>query len=273
MNKSLMKKLLEGCLALSIVVLTQPAWAQVQKPTETLELKSADLKDASVFVLQKRTYSKRNRFEITPVVVASLQPTFVGSVGAGVSVAYHIRETFAVEILSTIPGLYHGYYSDFVIDLQAFEGLTPDAVDLKQVSYWSALSLQFSALYGKFDVYGQKWDYDLYISGGFGYAQTLETCGLQERDCEEAEGLQRGLRSPITTTDRNKFALSMAIGMRFFFADWGGLRLEVRNLAYSDRRTEFLNGLDASQGTSLSSSTSTDIRNTPLVIAGIGFLL
>ena len=58
--------------------------------------------DESIYVVQKRAYSKKGKFEITPFVFTAMNPKFVGYIGGGFSFAYHLRENFAVEFSTSI---------------------------------------------------------------------------------------------------------------------------------------------------------------------------
>jgi len=136
-------------------------------------------------------------------------------------------------------------------------------VDLKQMGYWGTLNAQFSALYGKMELYDYLVDYDFYVAGGFGLVTTLETCVLDKSDpsCVDKDyGIGRGIRAPEASSDRYKIAGSLGGGLRFFFRDWLGLRIEVRDLSYPERAE------DAGEVT-------TDIRNHVLFMVGASFLL
>ena len=131
--------------------------------------------DESVYVVQERAYLKRGYLEVTPIFYTSLNGKFVGYTGAAVAVAYHLRENFALELTSSIPGLFFATFSDLSWELYDYAQLGPPAVDLKQMSYFGALSLQFSALYGKLSLYNLLLDYDFYVSGrGWGRAPTRD---------------------------------------------------------------------------------------------------
>ena len=97
--------------------------------------------------------TKKNGFEITPYFVTAMNPKFVGYLGAGLSLAYHVRENFAVEFTTSIPYAFIPFYSALVIDVRQYENLSPQDVDLKQMDYFGALSAQFSAFYGKLEFY------------------------------------------------------------------------------------------------------------------------
>ena len=57
--------------------------------------------DESIYVAQRRAFTKKNGFEITPYFVTAMNPKFVGYLGAGLSLAYHLRENFAIEFTSS----------------------------------------------------------------------------------------------------------------------------------------------------------------------------
>ena len=179
---------------------------------------------------------------------------------AGFSGAYHLRENFALEFTVGLP-VYHDY-SGLVYDVYEYESLTPEVVDLKFMKWFASANLQFSALYGKFTSYGYLIDYDFYISGGYGLTETLDSCPNAGRDeCSEAVGgSHRGTKAPDDFNDRFKIAANIAGGARFFFSDRLGLKVEVRDVVYSDRALE-------------SGEVTTDIRNNVLFFLGLSFLL
>lgn len=244
------------------------AAAEASAPAEAGEASAASpaavvhAADESVYVVQRRAYSKKGMVELTPMLYTSLNNKFVGHAGPGVSLAYHMRENLAVELTSSLPYTMYAFYSGMVFELYDKETLTPEVVDLKQMRYFGALSLQFSALYGKFEFYDHLLDYDFYATAGFGLTTTVETCappgqgGCGEDDFE----IGRGLRAPEMASDRYKFSGNLGGGLRVFFADWIGLRVEVRDIVYSDKAAE-------------ANLVTTDIRNNVLLMLGVSFLI
>ena len=144
--------------------------------------------DESIYVVQKRAYSKKGKFEITPFIFTAMNPKFVGYVGGGFSLAYHLRENFSIELSTSIPYAIAPFYSALVYEVYTYETLTPEEVDLKQMTYFGALSAQFSALYGKFELYGILLDYDLYLTAGFGLTTTVEPCVPNTNECGQRIG-------------------------------------------------------------------------------------
>jgi outer membrane beta-barrel protein len=218
-------------------------------------------KDESIYVVQERSYSKSGKFELTPMFFTALNPKFVGYLGAAVAGAYHLRENLAIEVLSSIPYGMYTYYSNLVAEVYNYEGLTPEDVDLKRMTYFGGASLQFSAVYGKVRFYDWLMDYDFYVSAGFGYARTLETCN-PERDegCSDKKEIGRGFMAPREAIDRHKLAGNLGGGARFFFADALGVRFEVRDVTYADRAR-------------VNNTTSTDIRNNLLFFLGLSLMI
>jgi outer membrane beta-barrel protein len=217
--------------------------------------------DESVYVVQPRAYSKSGRLEVTSAFYTSLSNRFVGYLGPGISVAWHVRENFAIELNSSIPGVIRRYYSDLVYETLALK-LEPIAVDLKQMTWFAALSLQFSTLYGKLDLYGHLVDYDFYVAGGAGAATTVEICEpAGQNGCSDPRGgLLYGERTPSSQADAVKLLGSLAGGMRVFFTENLGLRFELRDLVFADRTVH-------------NQAVTTDIRNNVFLYLGATLLL
>jgi outer membrane beta-barrel protein len=222
--------------------------------------------DESIHVAQRRAFTKKNGFEITPYFVTAMNPKFVGYLGAGLSLAYHVRENFAVEFTTSIPYAFVPFYSALVIDVRQYENLSPQDVDLKQMDYFGALSAQFSAFYGKLEFYDNLLDYDFYVTVGAGLSTTLKTCALAAgntttQECTnttQVPGL--GTRRPDEGVDSYKVAGHVGGGFRFFFSEMFGLRVEIRDIVYADRDQE-------------TTQPTTDIRNNMLIFMGASILL
>ncbi len=241
----------------------QPASGPTGTPSEELR---AGHEDESIYVVQRRAYSKSGALELNLSFFTSLNNKFVGHLGAGLSAAYHVRENFAVEVTTSVPLLFWSFYSGLVYEVHNLN-LAPEMVDLKQMSYFGAVSLQYSALYGKLNFWDKLIDYDFYVTAGTGVVKTLETCvpsrnQAGDPDCSEEpiEGLGVGLKTPADTADAWKIAGNLGGGMRVFVSDRVGMRIEVRDIVYADRASE--PGLVTS-----------DIRNNVILFLGASFLL
>ena len=119
--------------------------ADAPEPEENLEDASAAERfeageDESIYIVQRRAYSKMGNFEVTPIFYTKINPKWVGYGGAALSVAYHLRENFSVELMASLYNL--AFYSALPIDVFRHEDLTPEEVDLKQL----AVERSFAAL-------------------------------------------------------------------------------------------------------------------------------
>ena len=219
--------------------------------------------DRSIYVVQERAYSKSKAVEITPFFFTKINPKFVGYVGGGISAAYHFKENFGLEFLSAIPGpFFNAFYSNLVTEVFQYESLTPEEVDLKRMTYFGALSLNFSALYGKWDLYGLLLDYDFYAHAGIGLVTLKETCAPPNTgNCGPAlASTGRGLRAPDLGRDRFKITGNLGFGLRVYFLRFLGFRIELRDIVYADRDVE-------------AGQTTSDIRNELMVFLGASFLI
>ena len=177
-----------------------------------------------------------------------------------------LQENLAVEIAGSI--FNSGFYSDLATELLDFEQLAPQEVDLKQMEHFAAISLQYSALYGKLNFYDVAIDYDVYVTGGFGFVTTLETCDViadAAAGCTGGEHLPgRSLWRPADFSDGFKIAGNLGLGLRAYFYDFLGVRFEVRDIVYSDRKV----GSQSAPG-----SVTTDIRNNLMLFLGASVML
>lgn len=236
-----------------------------EEALEEAERRLARADDESVYVVQRRAYSKRGKFELTPMVFQRLNFKFSSYTGLALSLGYHFRENLAIEVVSSVPvpGLFFSSYSNLVTELFDQENLQPEAVDLKQLSYFAGASLNFSALYGKFNIYGELIDYDFYALAGFGVTQTRERCAPAQ-DGEACDPFQDrndiGTRPPEDSSDEFRISGHLGGGLRLFFRDWIGLRVELRDIVYADRAAE-------------ANIVTTDVTNNLFVFAGASFLL
>ncbi len=223
-------------------------------------------KDESIYVVQERAYSKRGKFEISPIFMAKTNTRFTGFVGPSLSLAYHIRENFALELAG---GWAWNYYSSLVEELNRFENLAPTMADLKQMTWYTTFGFQWSPFYGKLRlVPGVLGDFDFYVGAGMGIAETKEPCLTSKSgvstckvvDKKSPERFSFGIQTPENKADRFKLAGDFSIGMRIFFKNWLGVRIELRDIVYADKVDNL-------------GETTTKINNNLAVFLGLSFLL
>jgi outer membrane beta-barrel protein len=185
--------------------------------------------EETVFVVQGKRFLSQGRFELTPQIAQSVNDQFTSHTGVLVSGLYHLKENVAVEATVGVFGWWDqggtgprlgGRDTDLTVELRQKEQLAPERVKLYQFPFIAAGNLQWSPLYGKVNVsdlvLGQ---FNLYLSVGAGVA------GLQLETLTPgpADKTFVPLASPIALTT------TFGGGLRFYFTDWLGVRVEVRD--------------------------------------------
>ncbi len=76
-----------------------------QKASDSeFQLARVPQKDESIYVTQKRAYTKKGHVEFTPMFGAVLNTRFVSTMGLYGSLAYHFKENFALEVTGGYSG-------------------------------------------------------------------------------------------------------------------------------------------------------------------------
>ncbi len=188
--------------------------------------------EETVFVVQGKRFLTQGRFELTPQIALSVNDQFTSHTGVMVSGLYHLKENVAIEATAGAffwwdePGKSNprlgGRDTDLTVELRQKEALAPERVKLYQFPYLFAGNLQWSPLYGKVNVQdvvlGQ---FNLYLSVGVGVAglqlETVTISPTPNKTFVELKG------PPVA------LATTFGGGLRFYFTDWLGVRVEVRD--------------------------------------------
>lgn len=179
-------------------------------------------------------FAKSGRFEMTPLVFTSLSGQYVNYAGAAASLAYHFSELLGVELNASIPGLMFPAYTELVREVYDYESLGAEDINLKQMDFMGTLNVQVAPLTGRADLYSLALAYHLYVVAGVGMVRTLEPCALRSSECSEDVGIGQGLRRPEDGTKANRIAGNFGFGLRLALARVVGVRLELRDLVFSD---------------------------------------
>lgn len=192
--------------------------------------KAVEVREDRIKSVQRKDFLKRQRWELTPTLALSLNDAFYQKMGGGAAVAFHPADSLGLEVQGIFVGTVQ---TDMVGFFQQANQALPKVSNL---SYWIMGNLLWSPLYGKLSfVTDDIVHFDAYLIAGFGMAKT-----------------ETGL----------KFATNFGIGLRYFLTSWLVLKIEVRDLFY----TEIFH-LDV-QGTDFS-----DIQNHVMFSAGVSFFL
>jgi outer membrane beta-barrel protein len=223
--------------------------------------------EETIFVVQGKRFLSQGRFELTPQIAQSVNDQFTSHTGVLVSGLYHLKENVAVEATVGAFGWWDqggssprlgGRDTDLTIELRQKEQLAPERVKLYQFPFVAAGNLQWSPLYGKVNVsdlvLGQ---FNLYLSVGAGVA------GLQ------LETLTPGPADKTFVTLNSPIALTTTFGggLRFYFTDWLGVRVEVRD--YVMPLSVFQSGENAVKD---ADAPTFDVTNLVLTQLGVSFV-
>lgn len=225
--------------ALSVFVASAPA-AKAQEPGEkagekkaekaTTQKKSVEVREDRIKSIQRKAFLKRSRWELTPLVCLSLNDAFYQKIGGGASIAYHLADSLGIEFQAVYVGTIQ---TDMVGYFQQANEALPKVSELR---YYLMGNILWSPIYGKLSLFTDEIvHFDAYLIGGFGLAST-ET--------------------------GSKLASNIGLGLRYFVTSWLVIKLEVRDLIYTEtlkldvQRTEF-----------------SDIQNHVMIGAGVSFFL
>ncbi|RLB56897.1 MAG: hypothetical protein DRI34_08480 [Deltaproteobacteria bacterium] len=189
-----------------------------------------EVRQDRIKAIQRKPFIKKGRWDLSPLFVLSLNDAFYQKMGGGASIAYHVADSLGIELHAAFVGTIQ---TDMVTFFQQANQALPK---VSQLRYYMTLNAQWSPLYGKLSVFTDEIvHFDAYLVGGFGIAQT-----------------ETGV----------KFASNVGLGLRYFLASWLVLKVEVRDLIYTEKlrldvqRTDF-----------------TDVQNHVMLAAGVSFFL
>ncbi|MBM4280926.1 MAG: outer membrane beta-barrel domain-containing protein [Deltaproteobacteria bacterium] len=230
--------------------------------------------EETIYVVQGKRFLARGHFEVTPQFVWSVNDSFSAHTGMMISGLYHLKENVALELNAGVfswwdePGVSQprlgGRDTAMTTELRQKENLAPERVKRYQFPYVVAADLQWSPLYGKVDfhelVLGQ---FNLYLSVGAGIVglqlETL-TAGGPDKTFVELNG-PFGALPPVALTT------SFGGGLRFYFTEWLGARVEVRD--YVTPLSVFQSGENAVADADVPSF---DVTNTVLAQVGVSIV-
>jgi outer membrane beta-barrel protein len=194
------------------------------------EKKAVEVQQDRIKSVQRIAYLKKGRWEFTPMVSVSLNDAFYQKMGGGGSLTYHIADSLALE--------FHGVYVGTIqTDMVGYFQQANEALpQVSRLQYYLMGSFQWSPIYGKLSLFTDEIiHFDAYILGGFGMAYT-----------------EKG----------SKLASNIGIGLRYYMNSWMMIKLEVRDLIY----TETLN-------LNIESTEFSDVQNHLMLNIGISFVL
>ena len=229
----------------------------------------------TIYAVQRKAYLIDKAFEITPMGSFGFTDRFVTTFAAALSVSWHVAENFALELSG---GYMFPQESALTTEILDEGKLTPEIAKLTQMLWVASLGLQWSPIYGKLQVFGTSLGtFQFYLGAGGGVGQTRVQCtpgmdldpnrGFEPPKCPAPEGEVTGdepvfVYEPATT----RFMGHLSGGFRFYFANWIGLKLEVKDYLFVSR-------VFRPQTTEPTQRFTDAVRNNIFLQVGVSFLL
>ncbi len=212
----------------------EPAAAAAADPADEPAAPERPASQETVYVVQGKAFLVAGSFELAPLLVQTMNDVFTSHSGVLVSGLYHLKENVAFEVAAGGFGWWDaggprlgGRDSEMTIELIEKEGLTsPEKVKFFQFPWLLGGAAQWSPVYGKVSVQdivlGQ---FNIYLSVG------AAVLGLQLPTELRVGEVPTYIELPGTLGVLPAMALATSFGggLRFYFTEWLGVRLEVRD--------------------------------------------
>jgi outer membrane beta-barrel protein len=189
---------------------------------------------------------RSHRFEITPTFEASLAAYFKHTLAGGLKLEYHITDSLSVGGMVFFgTGINTGLMSQIVDSLGPDEKAdqTPSqsqALDhVNTIPVHGGLGVTFTPWFGKLGLFGRAFlSYDIYVSGGFGFAQTSNkfSGGDDETMCEHCSDASQQ-NDPNNDGPHNAGfnpGVQFGGGLHVYFSGFAGLDVYIRDYMFTD---------------------------------------
>jgi outer membrane beta-barrel protein len=218
-----------------------------------------DPRDETIFAIQKKGRYIANRWELSLMGARSINDKFTTHVGGLVNGIYHFAETMSVEIQA---GMLQGGYTGTTTELLELKSLTPPGADYALMSWYVGTDVQWAPIYGKFRLAGKLLGhFDIYMGVGVGLTQS-KIKQISKTTNEVGEN---------SINLSKKIVSNLGGGLRFYFTDRFGVRVEVRDYIVAHGVPDEYNDTDELEvGGKVQNSV--DIANTLLFQVGPSFV-
>jgi len=193
---------------------------------------------------------RANRFEITPTFEASLAAYFKHTLAGGLKIEYHLTDALSIGVLAFFgTGINTGLMDQIVDSLPPDpEAVTPSKTQalehVNKIPVHGGAGLTFTPWFGKMGVFSRAFlSYDIYISGGFGFAQTKndytgdDAATKCDAKCEDPDPANRMFTDPRNDGPHNSGfqpGVQFGGGLHLYFSDFVGLDIYVRDYMFTD---------------------------------------
>ena len=279
-----------GVAAAALLLVGTPAWAQDDDgAAESAAVESDD--DASksnapfprisddqetIYAVQRKAYLIKNKWELTPTFGWLFNDRFVQTFSVGASITYHLAENFGIELYgAAMVPTESALTEEILLEYK----LTPEVAKLTQMLGTAGIGFQWSPIYGKVHLFDEYLgNFAVYIGAGLGAGFTRVRCtpgneldpnrGFDPATCPTQDEQVSALEvSEVYEPTSVKLMGSISGGIRFNFASFVGIKIEVRDYIFSARTFR-------PQTSDSSTQRFTDaIRNNLFAQIGVSFLL
>ncbi len=208
--------------------------------------------EETIYAVQRKAFLVNHKLELTPMIAASFTDSFVQTFAPAASVTYHFAENFGLELFGAYMFPSESSLTTEILDKYK---LTPEIAKLTQMLWAAGLGVQWSPIYGKLQLFGVSLgNFNFYVGAGGGVGQTRVQCtpGLA-LDPNRGFPIDPNANPPGPTcpmVDATNSSESQHIvyeparlepmgalsgGVRFYFSNRIGLKLEVKDWIFSTR--------------------------------------
>jgi len=215
--------------------------------------------EETIYAVQRKAYLVKNKFELTPMGAVSFTDRFVVNGGWAASVSYHLAENFGVEMYGAQLFPNESGLTDEILERGR---LTPEIAKLTQMRWGWGVGVQWSPIYGKIEIFDiSLGNLGFYLAAGIGAGQSRVQCTLTTPldpnvfgESRNTPGMPRlcgerddgTLPMPMTgdredafrifyEPNRTHFMATIGGGVRFYFSNLIGLKLEVKDWLFPAR--------------------------------------
>jgi outer membrane beta-barrel protein len=197
--------------------------------------------EETIYAVQRKAFLVNRRFEVSVMGAAAFADRFVNSVGPAASVTYHLAENFGIEAFGTFmfPDA-----SALTEELLNELRLTPEFAKLTQMLWAGGIGFEWSPIYGKVEIMGTSLgNFNFFLNVGAGIGQSRVPCTSGRLLDPQTFGEGARCASPPENEPRavvyepNQLHLVTRFGggVRFYFSNSWGLRLEITDYLFPSR--------------------------------------
>lgn len=197
---------------------------------------------------------RQRRLELTPTFEASVAANFKHTLSGGLKLEYHITDTFSIGALGFFgTGVNTGLLDQIVSSLPTGTDDEQRAPSQDQalshantIPIHGGVGLTFTPWFGKMGLFGKAFlSYDLYITGGFGFAITKNDFDGTDDGAVCDEGCATDM--PRFTDPRNDGPSNAGFnpgvqfggGLHVYISNFAALDISLRNYMFADNPSGF----------------------------------